>query len=253
MTNRLNVPASLPISGNGATVAVSTPLIDGSQTWNNAATDFVGAGIDITDNASGNLSVLFRTRYNGALRMSVDKFGNVTANAAAGGFVIAGDTILRRDAPNTLALRNGTSVQTFNVYNTYTDASNYETGYIKWTSNSLFVGTGSAGTGVARTLTLATNGSGRWTVDTSGHLAANVDNAYDIGASAASRPRNLFTAGYYKGQITVVGSLPAAATAGAGARSFVTDALLPVFGSAVAGGGAVNVPVYSNGSTWMVG
>ena len=32
--------------------------------------------------------------------------------------------------------------------------------------------------------------------------------------------------------------LPSAATAGAGARAFVTDALAPVFGSTVAGGGA---------------
>ena len=52
---------------------------------------------------------------------------------------------------------------------------------------------------------------------------------------------------------TVVGSLPAAATAGAGARAFVTDALAPVFGSAVAGSGAVAVPVYSTGAAWNVG
>jgi hypothetical protein len=50
-----------------------------------------------------------------------------------------------------------------------------------------------------------------------------------------------------------VANLPAAATAGAGARSFVTDALAPVFGSAVTGGGAVNVPVYSTGAAWFVG
>jgi hypothetical protein len=52
---------------------------------------------------------------------------------------------------------------------------------------------------------------------------------------------------------TTVGALPAAATAGAGARAFVTDALAPVFGSAVAGSGAVGVPVYSDGSAWNVG
>jgi hypothetical protein len=50
-----------------------------------------------------------------------------------------------------------------------------------------------------------------------------------------------------------VASLPAAATAGVGARSFVNDALTPVFGSAVTGGGAVTVPVYSTGSAWNVG
>lgn len=50
-----------------------------------------------------------------------------------------------------------------------------------------------------------------------------------------------------------VSGLPSAATFGAGARAFVTDALAPVFGSAVSGGGAVGVPVYSDGSTWLVG
>ena len=50
-----------------------------------------------------------------------------------------------------------------------------------------------------------------------------------------------------------VGSLPLANTAGAGARAFVNDALAPTFGSAVTGGGAVLVPVYSDGSAWHVG
>jgi hypothetical protein len=50
-----------------------------------------------------------------------------------------------------------------------------------------------------------------------------------------------------------VATLPSAATAGAGARSFVTNALTPVFGSNVVGGGTVNVPVYSDGTNWKVG
>ena len=50
-----------------------------------------------------------------------------------------------------------------------------------------------------------------------------------------------------------VATLPSAATAGKGARSFVTDALLPTFGATVATGGAVAVPVYSDGTNWKVG
>ena len=50
-----------------------------------------------------------------------------------------------------------------------------------------------------------------------------------------------------------VATLPSAVTSGKGARSFVTDALLPTFGSTVAGGGAVAVPVYSDGTNWKVG
>jgi hypothetical protein len=50
-----------------------------------------------------------------------------------------------------------------------------------------------------------------------------------------------------------VATLPSAATLGVGARSFVTDALAPVFGATVAGGGAVATPVYSDGTNWKVG
>jgi hypothetical protein len=50
-----------------------------------------------------------------------------------------------------------------------------------------------------------------------------------------------------------VATLPSAVTAGKGARSFVTDALLPTFGATVATGGAVAVPVYSDGTNWKVG
>ena len=52
---------------------------------------------------------------------------------------------------------------------------------------------------------------------------------------------------------STVALLPAAATAGLGARAFVTNALAPSFGVAVTGGGAVAVPVYSDGTTWLVG
>jgi hypothetical protein len=50
-----------------------------------------------------------------------------------------------------------------------------------------------------------------------------------------------------------VATLPSAATSGAGARSFVTDAVAPVFGGAVSGGGSVASPVYSDGTNWIVG
>jgi hypothetical protein len=50
-----------------------------------------------------------------------------------------------------------------------------------------------------------------------------------------------------------VAALPSAATSGVGARSFVTNALTPAFGSAVVGGGAVATPVYSDGTNWIVG
>lgn len=51
----------------------------------------------------------------------------------------------------------------------------------------------------------------------------------------------------------LVANLPAASDAGLGARSFVSDADGPVFGNAVIGGSSTPVPVYSDGSVWLVG
>jgi len=50
-----------------------------------------------------------------------------------------------------------------------------------------------------------------------------------------------------------VATLPSAVTSGKGARAFVTDALAPTFGATVVTGGAIAVPVYSDGTNWKVG
>jgi hypothetical protein len=52
---------------------------------------------------------------------------------------------------------------------------------------------------------------------------------------------------------SVVADLPSAVTSGVGSRLFVTNALAPTFGATVVGGGAVAVPVYSDGTNWKVG
>jgi hypothetical protein len=53
--------------------------------------------------------------------------------------------------------------------------------------------------------------------------------------------------------VYTVATLPSAATSGTGARSFVSDALAPTFGSTVVGAGTVKTPVYSDGTNWKVG
>ena len=53
--------------------------------------------------------------------------------------------------------------------------------------------------------------------------------------------------------VYLVADLPSAADVGVGTRSFVTDATGPTFGATVVGGGAVKVPVYSDGTNWKVG
>jgi hypothetical protein len=59
--------------------------------------------------------------------------------------------------------------------------------------------------------------------------------------------------GVLKSTNYTVATLPSASTSGVGAMSFVTDALAPTFGATVTGGGAVPVPVYSDGTNWKVG
>jgi len=77
------------------------------------------------------------------------------------------DLTLYRDNSNILALRNGTNAQRFNVYNTYTSSTNYETFKIDWitTANTCLIGTekGSGG-GTARALEFQTDGTTRMTI-----------------------------------------------------------------------------------------
>jgi hypothetical protein len=58
---------------------------------------------------------------------------------------------------------------------------------------------------------------------------------------------------YIKTTPVTFGDLPSAASAGAGARAFVTDGSTATFNATIAGGGANVVPVFSDGTNWKVG
>lgn len=88
---------------------------------------------------------------------------------------ISTDVFLNKDAANTLALRNSTNAQTFRVYHTYTDASNYECGFIRYSSNVLQFGHDAVGTGTSnRLIQLTTNSTSKFTLDGSGNSYATV-------------------------------------------------------------------------------
>lgn len=201
--------------------------------------------------------------------------------------------LVREDA-NTYAQRNGTTAQSLYVYNTYTDASNYERGHIRWAGNLLRIGTAKAGTGSERGVLIeGASGAGgviyfgpdaRTTIN--GNIVAAVNylgynlnsasfmawgndsfapSASDTGlgrisagvlsvcdGSTRTNYRDLIARNLRTNPVTVA-TLTAAATAGAGARSFVTDANATTFNSVVAGGGANKVPVFSDGADWRIG
>jgi hypothetical protein len=132
------------------------------------------------------------------------------------------DTILVRDAANTLAQRNGTNAQTFRLYNTFTDAANYERARVQWTGNQLRIGTEFAGTGAARTMVLqATNlaslgfglGTETWNFNAAaGHFIAGVDNTQDIGTTGANRPRDIYSARHFRSEAATVPTMGACGT-----------------------------------------
>ncbi len=101
------------------------------------------------------------------------------------GALVAGDT-------HVLELRDGTNAQAFNVYNTYTDDANYERGVMFWSSDVFYLGTQRAGTGSTRAITFLIGNTAVWNISSGGHFFALADNAYDIGASGATRPRTLY-------------------------------------------------------------
>lgn len=136
----------------------------------------------------------------------------------------------------------------------------------------------------ASTLAFSTNSQGRFTAGTS-LLSSATSGGFGIQYAAASATAPTFlpnkaatttgigaqasgnmsliaggtevaritTNGQIGTQQTTVASLPAAATAGAGCRRFVTDGLSPIFAATITGGGAVFTPVYSDGTNWRCG
>lgn len=114
-------------------------------------------------------------------------------------------TILTTLVPSSgiLEQRNGTNPQTFRVYNTFTDGSNYERGTFDWVTNAnvLTIAAKAAGTGTQRAIVfdgasyaIQVAGATKWQINSSGHLVAAADNALDLGASGATRPRNVYAA-----------------------------------------------------------
>lgn len=100
------------------------------------------------------------------------------------------------------------------------------------------------GTGVSG---LGANVAAFLTTPSSGNLAAALTDETGTGAAVFATSPTLTTpktTGY------TVAALPAGTV---GMRAHATDALAPTFGAAVVGGGAVVIPVFHNGTAWIVG
>jgi hypothetical protein len=95
----------------------------------------------------GGVGVKFKVGGTICTELSPDGFnttGSYGLNASAGTGV---DTILTRDAAYIFAQRNGTNAQTFRLYRSYTDASNYQRLTETWNTSTAVIHNEGAGTG----------------------------------------------------------------------------------------------------------
>jgi hypothetical protein len=162
---------------SGGTATANTPVLDLSQTWNNAGAWIVGLRLDITDTASASDSEFMRLSVGGSEKFFVRKNGLMLANYGLFGTTYSGTTInyyttglrqssggelswssdayhygtvdvsLFRDAAGTLAQRVGTTAQTLRVYGTYTNDSNYVRASLASSSTAVTLAAETAGTG----------------------------------------------------------------------------------------------------------
>lgn len=161
-------------------------------------------------------------------------------------------------------------------YNALTTATtaNYNTGVGYRAVNAALSGSGNTGVG-SDALLLATGSNNTAIGYQAGNALTTGSNntviGYDADVSSATVSNEVtlgntnvtsfripgltltFSVKYFNHGTLTVATLPAAATAGAGARAFVTDANATTFASIVAAGGANGVPVYSDGTNWRIG
>ena len=120
-------------------------------------------------------------------------------------------------------------------------------------AQTLNIATGATATATTKTVNIGTAGlNGSTTAINIGSAVAGATttvNAY--GACTFNTPIGVASGGTGSGVAYTVATLPAAGTQGR--RAWVTDALAPTFGAAVVGGGAVVIPVFDDGTTWIVG
>lgn len=196
-----------PLILTGGTVTTSQPLINATQTWNTTSAAFTALLLNVTNTTSAASSLLLDLQLSSVSKLSV---GETSA------------LLIGVDAANTLALRNGVNAQTARIYATYTDASNGRWLSLGEGSDSAILvrSNGGAASGDLNfgnftsigNINYYTAGVLRWVMNASGHFIANADNTYDIGASGATRPRNVYVATSVQ-----IGATPSILTGPAGA------------------------------------
>jgi hypothetical protein len=146
-TSQFNVGkagGTVTMAGNGS-FGLHTFLIHPTVTMNSTGSD----RIQIRNGRNNNVALTLDLS-NRNLVSTAYGFASVTNLQA--NYSILPDLNLLRDDADILAQYRGTNAQTYRIYNTYTDASNYERLSIAWSANVMTIGTEAAGTGTQRNL-----------------------------------------------------------------------------------------------------
>jgi len=147
-------------------------------------------GIDLS--TTGSAYIGLRANTSGGYTVCLTSSSITLPTNALFGFSPSGpatttaDVSIYRDAAGVLAQRNGTNAQTFRVYNTYTDASNYERLGITWASNICTIGVAQAGTGVPRVLNVNANNINAPTLPASATVTAATGNGTTVTYTCAN-------------------------------------------------------------------
>jgi hypothetical protein len=96
---------------------------------------------------------------------------------------VAPDTTIYSDGANTIAQRNGTAGQTYRLYGTYTDVSNYERLAISANSSGHYIIGEEGGTGSARPLYLGANNKTIVTIDSNMSMNGSSISLANVGPS----------------------------------------------------------------------
>lgn len=202
----------------GGTQTASFPALSLTQTWNNGAVTFTGVLVDVTNTASASASTLLDLQVASAPKWQVTTDGSVVSAINAkwsnrnGATLYPNTYILLAGHSNTIQLftdstsattsrlvmtssttqlsgtvevRGSTTAQTFRVYETYTDASNYERGSIAAASDALTIAYESAGTGTANgSIVLTPKGTG--IVSSAASVRAHSGTAIPAGGTAGA-------------------------------------------------------------------
>jgi collagen type VII alpha len=236
-TGLIDVGTSLVAAGNITGANLLGPLANG-----NSNVRIPSANGNVNISAVGNANILVITGTGANITGTLNATGNLTVgNANLGNLAVAnffqgdGGLLTNISVAAGTQIVNGTS-------NVAASLNSNVTVGVAGNANVLVI-TGT-GVNVAGTLNVTANTNLVNLNATLGNFTANV--------SANNFNANVII----KTTAVPFANLPSAATAGAGARAFINDGNIAAtanFAAQVSGGGSNNVPVYSDGTNWLIG